>query len=89
MEITMENVRKLVRDHGQVSIVDSAGKVQLLRNESADVWAMVEQADTFLFAGSRYSRGEFERVLDRMIATPGHAAQISLPEPPPAPKPRS
>jgi hypothetical protein len=30
MEITMENVRKLVRDFGPVGIVDSAGKVQPL-----------------------------------------------------------
>ena len=77
MQITMENVLKLARDFGPVNIVDSTGKTQPLKDRSADTWALIEKAETFIFAGSRYNRAEFEKVLDRMIAKPGHAQQLS------------
>ena len=48
-----------------------------LKDRSADTWALIEKAETFIFAGSRYNRAEFEKVLDRMIAKPGHAQQLS------------
>jgi hypothetical protein len=76
MTITMENVRRLVRDFGPVDIVDSSGETQPLKDGSADIWALIEKAETFVFAHSRYSRAGFERLLDRMIAKPGHAEQI-------------
>jgi hypothetical protein len=87
MQITMENVCKLVRDFGRVDIVDSTGKTQRLRDGSPDVWALIEKAERFRFAGSTYDRAGFEKVLDRHIGRPGNVAQINLPEPPPPNKP--
>ena len=89
MKITMENVRKLVRDFGAVDIVDSTGKTQPLKDGSPDVWALVEKAETFRFAGSSYDRAGFEKVLERHIGRPGNVVQVNLPEPPSASKPRS
>jgi hypothetical protein len=75
----MENVRKVVRDLGPVSIFDSKGEVQRLKDGNLDTWAMVEKADMFIFAGSRYSRADFEKLLDRLISKPGNAFQLNLP----------
>jgi hypothetical protein len=52
MKITMENVRRLARDFGPVGVVDRTGKIQQPNDSSADAWASVEQANTFLLAGS-------------------------------------
>jgi hypothetical protein len=71
MKITIENVRRLPRDFGPVGVVDRTGKIQQLNDSSADAWASVDQANTFLFAGSRYSRASFQKLLDRMLASQG------------------
>ena len=76
----MESVRRLVRDFGSVDIVDTTRKTQPLKDGSADLWALIEKAETFRFAGSRYNRAEFEKLLGRMIAKPGQAEQINLPD---------
>lgn len=77
MEITMENLIKLVSAHGDLKIVDSTGKVHRLKSGDRDTIATIETADTFIVAGSKYSRAEFEKILDRMIAKPGHAQKLN------------
>ena len=76
MEITLERVNKLVRNYGPVSIYDSTGKVQTLKDGNPDSWALIEKADRFRFAGQWHTRVEFEKLLDRYEDRPGNVTQV-------------
>ena len=65
MEISVENLRNFVRNHGSVSIVDSAGETRKLKDGSPDVWELVDKADEFHFDGKKYRRNEFAQVMEK------------------------
>jgi hypothetical protein len=67
----------LVSDHGALKIVDSTGKTQRLESGDPNTMEMIDKAETFIFAGSKYNRVEFEKVMDRMISKPGHAQKLT------------
>jgi len=77
VKITLETLRKFVREYGAVSIVDSSGEVRKLSDGTPDVWELALRADVFHFAGSQYSRATFAKVMDRMTTKPGNVSQIS------------
>ena len=68
MEITWENVLRLVNEHGRMDILDTKGIVGGIDYEhrSADV---VETADSFRFKTIWYRRPEFEEILERYLTT--------------------
>jgi len=79
VENFLENLRKFVRDNGAVSIVDSTDRVRKLSDGAPDdLWELALKADTFHYAGTRYSRADFEKFMDTMTTKPGNVSQISL-----------
>ena len=78
MEITAERISKLVRNHGDVSIYDSTGKVRPLKNGSPDYWALIEHADRFHFGGQWHTREQFEKLLERYEERPANAIQMNI-----------
>jgi hypothetical protein len=75
MEITLENLRKYVKQYGVVSILDSTGQAQKLQDGTPDVWELAERADRFRCDGRWHDRSAMEKILDRL--KPANAAQIS------------
>jgi hypothetical protein len=80
MDISLENLRRFVRDYGVVNVIDSTGKVRKLSDGEPDIWELIQIADRFHFAGAWYSRAEFENLMDTIMAKPGNVSQISLTE---------
>jgi hypothetical protein len=76
MEITLETLRKFVRDNGTVSVLDSASKTKKLLSGSANSWEIALKADKFYYAGARYSRADFQKLMDTMTTRPGDVTQI-------------
>lgn len=68
MEITWENVLRLVNEHGGVDILDTKGMVRSIGYEirSPD---SVETADSFRFKTIWYRRPEFEEILEKYLGT--------------------
>ena len=70
IEINYETISRFVRQHGSVSIVDSAGKTRQLTCGDADTFDLIEKADRFRFTDKWYTRDEFGALLDRKMKNP-------------------
>jgi hypothetical protein len=68
VEITWENVLRLVNEHGRVDILDAKGKVRSIGYEIRSAGA-VETADSFRFKTIWYRRPEFEEILEKYLGT--------------------
>ena len=66
MSIDYEKLHKFVRKHGDVRVLDTAGKTRKLSSGDPDVWDLVEKADKFLHNGKWYSRAEFEKIVGNL-----------------------
>ncbi len=79
MEITLESLRKFVRQYAQgpVSIVDSTGATRRLADGEPDVWELAEKADQFLYTGNQYTRAQFAQLMEDAMR-PGNVMQIGL-----------
>lgn len=76
----MENVRRLIREHAAVGVVDSGGTIQPLEDWNPHGWSLISKAEVLAFAGSRYDRPQFESLLDNLLTKPGTAFRMILPD---------
>jgi hypothetical protein len=67
MEITLETLRRFVREHGSVQIEDGAGQTRKLRNGEPDVWELAEKANRFQFEGEWHGRDAFAKLMDERM----------------------
>jgi hypothetical protein len=54
---------RFVNDNGDVSVIDSEGKVRRLQSGDPDSFHFAEKADRFLFEETWYTRAEFKRLI--------------------------
>lgn len=64
MKIDYDSLRQFVNGHDDVQMYAPQGIAVILKSGNTDIHKMIETADTFVFQGKKYTRAEFEKLLD-------------------------